>query len=190
MASPDAAIARPHASAGFTFLEVIIAVLVVGLSFGVLLGAVSQNLKATGRAQRESHAAELAELRARQILNNLATGAWLRDGTDTGTFSPPDDHLSWEVGVETYQLPLPAHYERDGVPSQIFYVRKGRRSSSLESILKRVVVRVRNSDGQEDLIDPFVVFAVKAGEVADQLPEDADPDSEAPPSDDAEEGTS
>ena len=65
---------------GFTLIEVLAAVLIVSLVFGLLLESVTRNLADLGRSRLEARAADLAEQRARDLVTELAAGAALECG--------------------------------------------------------------------------------------------------------------
>jgi type II secretory pathway pseudopilin PulG len=158
---------RSERSAGFTLIEVIAAVLMVGLVFGVLISWVTTNLRAVERSRRENEASQLAEQRARELQFELLQGAVPDDGTDRGEFAPAagaadaEPEYGWEVTVEPYQIPLPP--DSEGVePASALFVSPGAPGISEDSPLKRLSIRVYALDrDDEDLVEPFVLFGVQ-----------------------------
>jgi prepilin-type N-terminal cleavage/methylation domain-containing protein len=112
--------AAARADHGFTLIEVLAAVLIVSLVFGLLLESVTRNLAELGRARLEARAAALAETRVTELQLELGAGTALEDGEKDGTYEPPDDDLRWTVRVSALTLPLPADYPGEKSPSPIF----------------------------------------------------------------------
>lgn len=84
---------RRH-SAGFTLLEVLVAILILALCLVPLLGAITQTMRATYRIERITEATELAQNKLAQIeLEILPEG----EGSEQGRFDPPFDQYSWRV---------------------------------------------------------------------------------------------
>jgi prepilin-type N-terminal cleavage/methylation domain-containing protein len=152
--------ARPES--GFTLLEVMIAVFVLGTVVGALLTMVQANLHRLGEARRELAAASLAKQRALEVLQAGASGQLPEVGTSDGRFPEPDDDLLWEETVEPLTLPLPADWGGGPAPSAIFEQPEG--ASLGRPSLFRVVIRAFPEGSDPESTEPFVVFVVERAE--------------------------
>jgi prepilin-type N-terminal cleavage/methylation domain-containing protein len=111
---------RPSERDGFTLIEVLAAVLIVSLVFGLLLETVTRNLASLSRARAEARAAQLAEDRMRDIKAQISTGTKLDDGVTDGPFEEPDADMHWQISVTPQSLALPPDYRGDVPPSPLF----------------------------------------------------------------------
>lgn len=146
---------------GFTLIEVLAALLIVGLVFGLLLESVTSNLDDLGRARFEARATQLAEERARQIAGEIGAGAAIEDGESEGEYEPPDDDLRWHVNVSEQTLDLPEDYPSEVSPSPLFAVPGAPRPApSPDRIppLRLVEVRVFAADAKPESATPFVLL--------------------------------
>jgi general secretion pathway protein I len=121
-------------SAGFTLLEVLVAVAVLGLALISLLGLHVRNLALLERDQRMSEATMLA----RQIMTEAEMEGFPEVGREEGTFEDwyPDRYpeLRWERDVGEVSAAIPGLREvrvrvyRDDAPgddvSLIYYMRR------------------------------------------------------------------
>jgi prepilin-type N-terminal cleavage/methylation domain-containing protein len=80
---------------GFTLLEVMIAVMILGLS----LTAILQQFSVAIRAGRKSHDVTHAMLHVKEKLEGLKVEKDLSESSDTGIF---DDGCEWETRVEVF----------------------------------------------------------------------------------------
>lgn len=83
------------AQAGFTLLEVLVAVMILGLTLGALL----QQFALATRAGSASYDSTRAALYAREKLEELKTRKDLGEFVDGGSF---DDGYEWETRVQFY----------------------------------------------------------------------------------------
>jgi prepilin-type N-terminal cleavage/methylation domain-containing protein len=146
----------------FTLIEVLAAVLIVSLVFGLLLESVTRTLADLGRARQEARAAALAELRVRELEAELAAGTPLEDGVQDGSFDAPDDDLRWRVSVSPFSLPLPPDYPNERPPSPLFTAPNARPAPlqpGQEPPLRVIEVRVFPVDEPEpEAIEPTVLL--------------------------------
>lgn len=147
--------------AGFTLIEVLAAVLIVSLVFGLLLESVTRNLADLGRARAESRRALLAADRVRELKAELESGEKLEDGVKDGVFDEPDQDMKWQISVTPQTLALPADYAGELPPSPLFAKsneppRPG--NPGEEPALRLVQVRVYAPDEDPEGVDPFVVL--------------------------------
>ena len=153
--------------AGFTLLEVMVAVTVFALTMGSLITLVTQNLAQLARANLETDAAILAEQRIRELLTEVEGGEPLELGSDAGEFPEPYAMLRWELSVEPWGIPLPeADIERAG--SSSVFQSDSDTPGAPEMSLRRVVLRMLREDEEEDLIDPFVVLVLDPAEADEE----------------------
>ena len=151
---------------GFTLLEVMVSIFVFAIIMGTLLTLVQQNLARLGRARLETTAARLAEERIRELQQEAGSDEFPEDGTDEGTFEPPDDGLRWVSTIEPYSIELPVDKEERAGSSSVFAL------GDSEPSLRRVILRIFPEDGEEELMDPFVTFLVaplEPGNLPDSL---------------------
>jgi general secretion pathway protein I len=85
----------PRASEGFTLIEVLVALAILGVSLATLLGVFSQSLEYTSRTRTETEARTLAQ----SLLAETGDGAQLHIGETSGSTS---SGLSWRVLVRPY----------------------------------------------------------------------------------------
>lgn len=87
---------------GFTLLEAVISLAILGLVGLSALGAVGRDLDAAGRSRAALESAALAEdrLEAVRLLDHAELSA-LPDSVARGRFPPPLDEYQWAVDVET-----------------------------------------------------------------------------------------
>ncbi len=143
--------------AGFTLLEVLIAVFVLGTVLGSLLSLVAGNLSRLSDARGELREARLAEERIREIEAQFEAGEELRDGVDAGRFGAPDDDLAWQVVVEPYRVPVPAGAAGELAASPLFDTGDDR----AEAAARRVEVRVFPAAAGPESTRPFVILTVE-----------------------------
>ncbi|MBM4334945.1 MAG: type II secretion system protein [Deltaproteobacteria bacterium] len=146
---------------GFTLIEVLAALLIVGLVFGLLLESVTANLDDLGRARLEARATQLAEERARQLAGEISAGAEIEDGETEGEYEPPDADLRWHVNVSEQTLELPEDYPAEVSPSPLFAVPGAARPAALPGRvppLRLVEVRVFAVEDEPESATPFVLL--------------------------------
>jgi prepilin-type N-terminal cleavage/methylation domain-containing protein len=90
-----------RARRGFTLLEVMAAVAILGLVYAVLARAATQGVVAEGASRRRMQAALLADARLADLETRLATGEILPDGTREEEL----DEFRIAVGVEPFVVP-------------------------------------------------------------------------------------
>ncbi|MFI5316943.1 MAG: prepilin-type N-terminal cleavage/methylation domain-containing protein [Myxococcota bacterium] len=152
---------RPSKQLGFTLIEVLAAVLIVSLVFGLLLESVTRNLKDLSRARAETRSAELAEDKIAELRAELETGEKLDDGVTEGVFNSPDDDMHWQVGVVPQKLALPADYKGEVPPSPLFSAANEppqKLAPGQEPPLRLIEVRVFAKDVDPASVDPFVIL--------------------------------
>jgi prepilin-type N-terminal cleavage/methylation domain-containing protein len=137
----------PRSRGGFTLLEVLVAVAVLGLLYTVLAGIAAQGLRAEGESGRELRASLLADLALAEIEGGLELGV-------VPPVGPPQEREEEGYAVEIEVAPLPdLELPADGSPlereeSAVSLLRGGRGGSA--SPLRRIDVRVRWSEGVRD----------------------------------------
>jgi general secretion pathway protein I len=102
-------IERPNREAGFTVVEVVVALIILSLALGVLLNVMSNSIRQTGQAETVAEAGSLAQ----SLLAKIGTELPLRDGQITGQ---SDHGFRWRVHIEAYgdgtdrrEWPVAAH---------------------------------------------------------------------------------
>lgn len=86
-------------NAGFTLLEVIIAVAIIGSSLAILLGAVNKNLILASQSKNLSIASFLAQRK----LGEVEIGGFPEVGDQQGTFED-NPEFKWYVSVQPYNI--------------------------------------------------------------------------------------
>ena len=82
------------ARAGFTLLEVMVAMAILALCLVPLLGAITQAMRATYRIERITEASELAQNKLVQLeMETMPEG----EGAEQGEFDPPYESYSWQA---------------------------------------------------------------------------------------------
>jgi len=84
---------------GFTLLEVIIAVAIMGASMAILLGSVNRNLVVASKSKNQSIAYSLAQ----QKLGEIELEGYPQVGLDQGTFEEFPG-FNWYVNVLPYDI--------------------------------------------------------------------------------------
>jgi prepilin-type N-terminal cleavage/methylation domain-containing protein len=166
---------RPTDARGFTLIEVLAAVLIVSLVFGLLLESVTRNLHDLSRARNEARAAQLAEDRLRDLKAELAAGTPIQDGITDGLFDAPDQDMHWQISVTPQTLALPPDYRGDVPPSPLFYAANGpprppvqpppptaeggaNVNTGPQEPLRLVEVRVFPDGSDPQTVEPFVLL--------------------------------
>jgi general secretion pathway protein I len=100
---------QPNHKAGFTVVEVVVALTILALALGVLLNVMSNSIRQTGRAETVAEAGSLAQ----SLLAKIGTELPLRDGQITGQ---SDRGFRWRVQIDAYgdgtdrrEWPVAAH---------------------------------------------------------------------------------
>jgi general secretion pathway protein I len=103
-------IERPNSKAGFTVVEVVVALTILALALGVLLNVMSNSIRQTGHAGTVAEAGSLAQ----SLIAKIGTELPLRDGQITGQ---SDGGFRWRVHIEAYgdgtdrrEWPVAAHH--------------------------------------------------------------------------------
>ncbi len=149
---------------GFTLIEVLAALLIVSLVFGLLLESGPTNLANIGRARLEARSMELAEQRARELEIQIASGELIEDGETEGVYEEPDEDLRWHTSVSARTLDQPADYPKEEPPSPLFALAGSPPPPPAvpgepPAPLRLVEVRVYGIDADPDSVDPFVLLA-------------------------------
>lgn len=102
--------ARRSSAAGFTLLEVMAAVAILALTLVVLLGVITNNVRATAHAKMVTTATFLARGRMVSIEDGIILqGFQDLEGEDEGTFEDEGfPAFSWASSIEKVQLPTDA----------------------------------------------------------------------------------
>jgi len=157
----DSPVSGVGAAGGFTLIEVLAAVLIVSLVFGVLIESVTHNLHDLHRARQQARASRLAEEQMRGFLESVAAGEKLEDGVKEGTCQEPDEDLHWQISVSPQTLALPADYPGELSPSPLFAApnEAPRPKTPGAEPLRLIEVRVYPEDVDPQSVAPFVVLA-------------------------------
>ncbi len=157
-----------RAEGGFTLLEVLIAVFVLGTVLGSLVTLVIGNLARLSDAKSELLEMRLAEQRIRELEDEFQSGKAVTDGIDSGRFEEPNDEIEWQVLIEPYRLPLPSGYEDVGAASPLFETSE----PNAEVVLRRVEVRVFAVESSPEDAKPVVIL-IPEPLLAVEVPEEA-----------------
>lgn len=171
--------------AGFTLLEVLIAVFLVTTVLSVLVGLVTDNLRALADARQELEVSQLAEARIRELYSAAVGGEPPEIGSSSGFFDAPHEDMRWELEVEPYALPLPEDLEpeervRIEELSSVFAPVTAASAAAqsygaqggLETSVRRVTLRVYREDTEPQEADAFALFTVDPPDLSDYAPEE------------------
>lgn len=100
-------------TAGFTLVEVLVAIVILGIGLAGFYQLLGDGLLATGTAARQRDAARFVD----NLVAELGRSRPLRDGDSTGVL--PDGQI-WRLYVTPYQTREP---DRDPPPAQLHLVR-------------------------------------------------------------------
>jgi len=103
-------------SAGFTLLEVMVALAILGLGLTVILSSQTGLLAAVGRVRGETYAQNLLRCRMTEIELDLAMNGFdLLDQSDSGECCEDEDEPGYtcEWKIETVELPDPSAVEQE-----------------------------------------------------------------------------
>ncbi len=148
--------------AGFTLLEVLLAVFVLAIVMGGLSVSLTQNLQAIGRARLRADAMQLAEARIRELSETARAGELPAFGTSEGEFEAPYDQMRWQLTVEPHPVPLQDPSPEAQESSSIFALVSSAPGAQQPSV-SWIVLRVFHEDGVPENAEPFVVFVVDPG---------------------------
>ena len=159
---------RRGASAGFTLLEVMLAVFVLATVVGALITMVQANLERLAEARRELLASGLAQQRAEGLLDAGLDGELPDPGLRDGRFPEPNDDLIWEESIEPAALPLPDDWS-GGEISALFESPPDapRPATAQKDVMNRVSVRAYPESREPESAAPFVFYVVKRAESPD-----------------------
>ena len=146
-------------SAGFTLLEVLIALVIFVTVMGGLIRLVSQNVRALANARDEIELMVRVESQMRAMQVDAEYGRVPDVGETKGPFEPPFDHFRWELLIDYFVFNLPesltdAQFAAAAARSDIFGTRD---ALDGQSSVRVVVMRVYDQFGDEPF-DPFVIL--------------------------------
>lgn len=130
-------------TAGFTLLEVMVAVAILGIAMTTIHYGQAQSLRAQARTQNVT----LATMKAMEKMDEVLTVGRFElpaiGDSEEGVFDPPYDFLRWTLRVEENALipevikdvHLTVSWDTEGEGSPRSYLRKGRGGSSVEVCL-------------------------------------------------------
>jgi prepilin-type N-terminal cleavage/methylation domain-containing protein len=177
MSEPQVPCAAPRrTSAGFTLVEVLVALFVFGLVFGLLQETVSESLKKMADARDEITAGERGQQTLRDFGERIARGENVAN--EEGDYEEPDGsrRFRYSVTIAPYQMALPADVKVNGPPLSSIFAAPNANGAPAASRVRRIVVRVfRKELGPESAL-PLVSF------IREKPPEDegADPSEDDP----------
>jgi prepilin-type N-terminal cleavage/methylation domain-containing protein len=171
--------------AGFTLLEVVIALFLVTTVLSLVVQFVTDNLRALADVRQELEVAQLSEARMRGLYARAVGGAPPEIGSSSGSFDAPNEEMRWEMEVEAYQLPLPDDLDPEerarieqlstvfapltpgGAAAQSY----GRQGAAVPSV-RRVIFHVFREDTEPQEFDAFTLFTVDPPDLSDFVPEE------------------
>ena len=87
-------------NAGFSLLEVLIAIVILGFGIVGVMTALTSSITSTKLAEHHAQAVMQASGHVEALLNS----AYVNDGERTGTFEPLFPHLTWVEKIEPTEL--------------------------------------------------------------------------------------
>lgn len=148
---------RGGEEAGFTLLEVMVAIVVLGLVMGTLIARVTENLDRLGEARRELRSLLLAEERMRDLESDARDGTLPELGRTSGSFNAPDDDLAWELDVEGWNVPFPRNTARPDSPGGIFAGGPPRPPNQAPTVV-RALLRVHAVEQDPEEVEPLIAI--------------------------------
>ncbi len=115
----------PMRRAGFTLIEVLVTMLLLGIILPVTMRGISLALAASTHAQRMTLASSLAD----EKLNDLITQGITNTGTGAGDFSPDHPDYHWKSDIQTRD------YGLDEVDLTVTWTERGQERSLVLSTL-------------------------------------------------------
>jgi prepilin-type N-terminal cleavage/methylation domain-containing protein len=149
---------------GFTLLEVMVAIFVLGLVVGALLQMMQGLLARLADARHELDAARLAELRMRELQAGAAEGILPEIGSTQGEFDSPYDYLRWQLLVEETAVPLPDDLAGGPPTSSIFALggpASGEENRSEPSLLRISLRAFPDQTRDPQRFEPYVLYLVQ-----------------------------
>jgi general secretion pathway protein I len=86
---------RRRAVAGFTLVEVIVAIAILSLTLTILLNVIANSIRQTSQAEKMAEAGSLAE----SLVARLGTERPIREGLDAGQFA---NGFRWRLNVQSF----------------------------------------------------------------------------------------
>jgi type II secretory pathway pseudopilin PulG len=183
----------PAESAGFTLLEVLLAVFVFGTVMTTLVALTAQNMDALSTAKNDLTATALGEGMMRRMLGEFETGKLPEIGVTVGdveiaTPSNDDGELGaldeeparaagppyrYRLEIEPYTVPLPEGAPAvDPVNLSTLFLAPGARSSSSQGAAGgpstlRVTLRIHAAAEDPEEVDPFVMLLTEPAQPAE-----------------------
>ena len=98
---------RASIAAGFTLLEIMVALAILGLTLGVMLEVVTNNVRATNHARLTTSATFLARQKMVDVEDDVLYDGFLdNDQIDNGTFKDAGfPQFRWDTVIERVELP-------------------------------------------------------------------------------------
>jgi prepilin-type N-terminal cleavage/methylation domain-containing protein len=147
--------------AGFTLLEVVVAVFVFATVMSGLIVLVSQNVRRMADARDDLRTTRLAEQKLREVLFSAEEGNLPEPGTTQGTFEGDDSDVAFEIEVAPYAVPIPrAAPEKAANGSRMF----GAGGNAGPPVLRRIVLKVFPAGQTSEQARPFVGFVAEKNE--------------------------
>lgn len=110
---------RPRASAGFTLIEVMVAVSILAISMTVLLSFSGNSMIRSGRAETMTVATMLARQKMAEIEVELDKGSqkgeFPEEKSEEGQFEEPFDEYKWSMEIKRVELPAPVTGQKGSI---------------------------------------------------------------------------
>jgi prepilin-type N-terminal cleavage/methylation domain-containing protein len=157
---------------GFTLIEVMAAVLVLGLLYTVLAGAAMRGLRSEGTDRRRAEAAMIADRELSALQQELAGGAPFEDGPSERDQDPFTIRLDVERADVLAMLPAPLHEsvarEADPKAPSVLHDERG------QSRLHRITVSVEwDEAGESDHVER-TTYVLDTSDLAQFFPSEGD----------------
>ncbi len=155
-------------NAGFTLVEVLLAVVILATVGTTLSTLVMEGVHNLGEARAKMEAIELGEDRLREIQEAARGGELPELGSDEGDFEEGSAY-HWVLNVEPFSLPLPENAPEGPPTSSLFVQGSTQQGANQPSILKVSFWVLQEGQETEDRV-PMEIFVVE-GPNETQLPE-------------------
>lgn len=112
-----------HDKRGFSLLEVMIAVVILAMSFGVLIGVISSSITRARAAEDLEVATMLARQKMTEIglevKKDMTKGEFPEDKEDEEDFKEPFERFHWKMTIKRVELPAPIVGEKGSIQETV-----------------------------------------------------------------------
>ena len=152
--------------AGFTLLEVLIALFALAIVLTAVSGTVGQMLARMSDTRGDQRAVRLGEQKLREVMLQAEAGELPRFGGEDGVFEREDEGdvgYAYRMDVEPFPLPVPKGTRAEQIQGSGLFGAAGARGGTPPAV-RRVVLRVYREDESPETGLPFATLLTEPGE--------------------------